>query len=106
MGTGTHARGRPRIARSVRRRTKEEHMATVELDAPAAEAFAERMLGVVNGAMLTLTISIGHRTGLYDTLAELEPATSDEIAAAAGLRERYVREWLAAQLVGGIVEHD
>ena len=29
-----------------------------------------------------------------------------EIARAGGLQERYVREWLAAMLVGGIVEHD
>src|SRR6185503_13875395 len=46
------------------------------------------------------------RTGLYDALGELGPATSEEIAGHAGLNERYVREWLAGQLTGGIVEHD
>ena len=39
-------------------------------------------------------------------MAELPPSTSAEIAAAADLQERYVREWLAAMLVGGVVQHD
>jgi SAM-dependent methyltransferase len=64
------------------------------------------MLTTVNGAMLTLGISIGHRGGLYDAMAELGPATPAGIAEHAGAQERYVREWLAGQLAGGIVEHD
>lgn len=81
-------------------------MAVTEIDQTRAEAFGGQMLSTLNGAMLTLSVSIGHRTGLYDVLSELEPATSDEIAERAGLQERYVREWLAGQLAGGIVEHD
>ena len=34
-----------------------------------AEAFAGRMVGIVNDAMLGLMMSIGHRTGLFDTMA-------------------------------------
>jgi 2-polyprenyl-3-methyl-5-hydroxy-6-metoxy-1,4-benzoquinol methylase len=75
-------------------------------DMERAEEFGGRMVGTVGGAMLTLAISVGHRTGLYDSLAKLEPATSEEIAERTGLQERYVREWLATQLTGGIVEHD
>jgi hypothetical protein len=33
-------------------------------------------------------LSVGHRTGLFDTMAGLEPSTSTEIAAAAKLNER------------------
>ena len=61
---------------------------------------------MLNDGMLSLLASIGHQTGLLDTMAGLEPATSEEIAQAAGLNERYVREWLAGMTVGGIVEHD
>jgi SAM-dependent methyltransferase len=50
--------------------------------------------------------SVGHRTGLFDKLATLPPSTSDEIAAAAGLNERYVREWLGAMVTGRIVDYD
>ena len=56
--------------------------------------------------MLALMTSVGHRVGLFDTMASLPPATSPQIAAAAGLEERYVREWLAAMTTGGIVDHD
>ena len=81
-------------------------MAVAEIDAQRAEAFGGAMFGTINGAWLTLGIGLGHRTGLYDALAELGSSTSTEIAERAGLQERYVREWLAGQLAGGIVEHD
>ncbi len=68
--------------------------------------FGERMLGILNDGMLALMISVGHKTGLFDTLSVLPPATSVDVAAAADLDERYVREWLAAMTTGGIVEHD
>jgi hypothetical protein len=76
----------------------------IEVDAKQAEEFGHRMLGTVNGAMLALGISLGHPAGLYDALAELDAASSDEIALHAGLQERYVREWLAGQLAGAIVD--
>jgi ubiquinone/menaquinone biosynthesis C-methylase UbiE len=50
--------------------------------------------------------SVGHRTGLFDVMAQLPPASSKEIAWAAGLSERYVREWLGAMVTAGVVEHD
>lgn len=71
-----------------------------------ADAFANAMLGHLNGAALALMASIGHRTGLFDTMATMPPANSAEIAAAAGLNERYVREWLGAMVTGGIIEYD
>jgi 2-polyprenyl-3-methyl-5-hydroxy-6-metoxy-1,4-benzoquinol methylase len=81
-------------------------MTTSEMDQDRAEAFAERMLGVLNDGALALMTSIGHRTGLFDVMAGLPPSTSKQIASAAHLNERYVREWLAAMVVGGVVEHD
>jgi SAM-dependent methyltransferase len=80
-------------------------MSTV-LDTTRTQTFAEQALGIVNGGFLSLMLSLGHRTGLLDTLATLEPATSDRIAAAAALNERYVREWLGAMVTGRIVEYD
>ena len=44
--------------------------------------------------------------GLFDTMATLPASTSDEIAKAAGLNERYVREWLNAMTVGRFIEYD
>jgi SAM-dependent methyltransferase len=81
-------------------------MATQVLDQTQKEAFAERMLGIWNDACLALMISIGHQTGLFDTMADLRPSTSEEIARAANLNERYVREWLGAMVTGRIVDYD
>jgi SAM-dependent methyltransferase len=81
-------------------------MAETTYDAERAEAFAGRMLETLNGGALMVMTSVGHRTGLFDALAELGGATSEQLAAAAGLDERYVREWLGAMTSGQIVELD
>ena len=70
------------------------------------DLFAEQMIGALNGAALVLMTSIGHRTGLFDVMSNLPPSTPSEVAGAANLSERYVREWLGAMTTGGIVEHD
>lgn len=78
----------------------------VSFVAAKAEAFAGRFLTALNDGALCLMASIGHRTGLFDVLRELPPSTSEELAAKAGLHERYVREWLGAMVAAGVVEVD
>lgn len=78
----------------------------VAFDPERASAFAQRLLRALNDGALCLMVSIGHRTGLFDTLRNLPPSTSAEIAAAADLNERYVREWLGAMTTSGVMEHD
>ena len=75
-------------------------------DSAKANGFAERLLTTLNDGALCLMISIGHRTGLLDAMRDAAPATSAEIAAKAGLNERYVREWLGAMVTGRIVDVD
>ena len=84
--------------------TSEDQFSTV--DTAAAEEFAERMFGVFNSSALCLLVSVGHQVGLFDTMSTLPPSTSVEIAAAAGLDERYVREWLGGVTAARVVEHD
>jgi hypothetical protein len=81
-------------------------MTTTEYDAERAEAFAGRMLETLNSGAVAVMISVGHRTGLFDALAEIDTATSQELADAASLDERYVREWLGAMTTGRIVEYE
>lgn len=76
-----------------------------DLNQQKSDAFAQRMLTVINHSGLALMVSIGHRVKLFDVMAGMEWVTSDALAAAAGLSERYVREWLGAMATGGIVEH-
>jgi SAM-dependent methyltransferase len=75
-------------------------------DVAKAEAFAGRLVGALNEGALMLMVSVGHRTGLFDALAEHGSSTSAGIAQAAGLDERYVREWLGAMAVGGVVDYE
>lgn len=76
------------------------------VDAAKQEAFAGEVLDVLNKSALALLTSTGHQCGLFDTLATLPASTSAEIADAAGLDERYVREWLGGMVVGGFLEYD
>ena len=77
-----------------------------EFDASKASAFAETLLQTLNNGALCLMVSIGHRTGLFDTMSRIPPGTSAEIAEAGKLNERYVREWLGAMVTAGVVDYD
>lgn len=72
----------------------------------STDQFVARMAGAIDSAALAVLASIGHQTGLFDVLADLPAATSQQIADAAGLNERYVREWLGGAAAGGIVDYD
>ncbi len=75
-------------------------------DEARLEAAADELTQILNAGCLSLMLSLGDRAGLFSTLATTGAVTSDGLATAAGLDERYVREWLGAMTVGRIVEHD
>jgi SAM-dependent methyltransferase len=90
-------------------------MASTEPSAPAqpsapaidqmrAGEFLESMKATYRGAVLTMMIDLGQRTGLFDALAQ-HAGSSAELAERTGLSERHVREWLGAVSVAGIVEY-
>src|SRR5262245_8000635 len=81
-------------------------MGSSSFDADKAGAFADRLLATLNHGALCLMVSVGHRVGLFDTMRDLQPSISGEIAERAGLNERYVREWLGAMVTGRIIEID
>ena len=78
----------------------------VSIESDNADAFLERTCDIINAGAQSVMISIGHRSGLFDVMAKLEPKTSQEIADAAESAERYVREWLAVMVTAGIVHYD
>jgi SAM-dependent methyltransferase len=75
-------------------------------DTDATKAFGSRVMGIVNDSAIGLLLSIGHQTGLFDAMAAIPGATSSEVASAAGLNERYVREWLGGMVSADIVEYE
>src|SRR4028118_1187966 len=61
------------------------------------DAFVERFASSVVGAQEVLSIYIGDRLGLYQALADGSALAAPELADAAGVHERYAREWLEQQ---------
>jgi 2-polyprenyl-3-methyl-5-hydroxy-6-metoxy-1,4-benzoquinol methylase len=74
-------------------------------DVSKAETFAGSLIDTLNKSALSLMTSIGHRSGLFDIMSEMDFATSSEIAGRALLNERYVREWLGAMVTGGVIDY-
>jgi winged helix-turn-helix protein/methyltransferase family protein len=70
------------------------------------DALVERLFGATLGAMDLLSVYLGVRLGLYRALADRGASSSEELAEAAGLNERYTREWLEQQATTGILEVD
>lgn len=79
---------------------------TTTIDATKAEAFGGQMVGFINGAGTMLAMAVGHRTGLFEAMADGVGRDSAGVAAGAGLDERYVREWLNVMTTAGVVEYD
>ncbi len=78
-----------------------------KIDLDKMDAFGERFVGLMNESALGLMISVGYRVGLFETMKRLPDASSSvAIAEAAGLSERYVREWLGCMVAGDIVDVD
>src|SRR6516165_1986082 len=55
--------------------------------------FMGQMLSDLGGAASVALVRIGDALGLYKTLHERGPMTVPELAAAAGVNRRYLREW-------------
>lgn len=70
------------------------------------DALVERLFQAVVGFFDVHAVDLGVRLGLYAALRDAGVATSGELAAATGLNERYVREWLEQQAVTGILAVD
>lgn len=75
------------------------------LDPKKVEEVTDKAVGYLSGAGVSALIYLGDRLGLYRVLSEAGPSTSTELAARAGLHERWVREWLHGQVSAGLVRY-
>ncbi|XP_078580690.1 S-adenosylmethionine-dependent methyltransferase Rv2258c-like [Branchiostoma floridae x Branchiostoma japonicum] len=67
--------------------------------------FAMKMFEIVKAGFVCMAMSVGSRAGLFEVMGRLEePATCQEIADAAGMRVRYVREWVGAMATSGVID--
>jgi hypothetical protein len=68
--------------------------------------FMGQMLSDLGGAASVALVRIGDALGLYKTMHERGPMTVAELAGAAGVNERYLREWLSHQAASNYVSYD
>ncbi|MDQ3610093.1 MAG: methyltransferase domain-containing protein [Actinomycetota bacterium] len=66
----------------------------------------ERLFEATVGTLELFGVYLGSRLGLYRTLSDSGPLRATELAASAGIDQRYAREWLEQQAVAGMVTVD
>jgi SAM-dependent methyltransferase len=75
------------------------------IDPGKLDALLARAVGDLSAGYGGVMVSLGNRLGLYKAMAGAGPLSSRELASRAGCAERYVREWLGAQVAGGYVDY-
>jgi ubiquinone/menaquinone biosynthesis C-methylase UbiE len=88
-----------------RRRNAGGERGAMAIDENKLNEFINRFVGDLGATVAAGNVVIGHRLGLYRTLAAA-PATPEELAAKTDTDPRYVAEWLRGQAAGGYVEYD
>jgi SAM-dependent methyltransferase len=79
------------------------------LNSPSVPADIQAAVGQtiadLGAAFSGVLVNIGRRLGLYEAMVGIGACTSEQLARATGVRERYVREWLNNQAAGGYVRY-
>ncbi|MGX5734663.1 class I SAM-dependent methyltransferase [Bosea thiooxidans] len=75
-------------------------------DPQKLDALVGRLVGDVGASVTGALIVLGDQLGLYKAMADGEPVSAAALAEKTGCKERYVREWLAAQAAAGYVDYD
>nr|XP_054752912.1 S-adenosylmethionine-dependent methyltransferase Rv2258c-like isoform X2 [Lytechinus pictus] len=80
-------------------------MAVQQEPEESLDQFSYRLGQIVENGLTSLSIAFGVKSGLFDVLVENHhtPMTSQELADAASMKERYVREWFGAMAGARIV---
>jgi len=76
------------------------------LDMEKVQNFAFKALGDITATQIGILNMVADRLGLFKTLADVGPVTSEEFATKAGINERYGREWLSAMACHGSITYD
>ena len=81
-------------------------MTAIAIDQSKLDTLVMRAVGDLSAGYGGVMVSLGSKLGLYKAMAGAGPLHSAELAARTGCAERYVREWLNAQVAGGYVDYD
>ena len=80
----------------------EEAMA---VDQQKLDVLVGRLFSDLSAGYGGVMVSLGDKLGLYRAMAGAGPLSSQEVGSRSGCGERYVREWLNAQVAGGYVDY-
>lgn len=80
--------------------------AATMIDESRLEQTLGRSVSEMGAALNGVLVMIGDELGFWRAMDGAGPLTAAELAERTGVRERYVREWLAAQAATGYVEYD
>jgi hypothetical protein len=75
------------------------------VDQQKLDALVGRLFSDLSAGYGGVMVSLGDKLGLYRAMAGAGPLSSQEVASRSGCGERYVREWLNAQVAGGYVDY-
>ncbi len=78
----------------------------MSIDQEKLNQFMQKAVGDLGATFHAALIVIGDKLGLYRKMADVGPVTSSELAKHAGVSERYVREWLAANAASGYINYE
>ena len=81
-------------------------LAAPKIDEAKLNAFVGQMLSDLGGASSVAMVRMGDALGLYKLLQLKGPITSVELAKAANVDERYLREWLSHQAASNYLAYD
>ncbi len=81
-------------------------MSTTNIDESKLNAFIGQMLSDLGGASSIAMVRLGDTLGLYKAIGANGPMTSMELAKAAKVDERYLREWLSHQAASNYLSYD
>jgi SAM-dependent methyltransferase len=78
---------------------------TLEIDQAELESFSMRAIDDLSAGYAGVMVSLGAKLGLYKAMAGAGPISAKELAARTGCAERYVSEWLNAQVAGRYIDY-
>ena len=76
------------------------------MDEAKLHQFVGQMLNDLGGAVSIALVQMGDALGLYKTLHQKGPMTTQELAAEAGVNERYLREWASHHAASNYLSYD
>jgi SAM-dependent methyltransferase len=80
-------------------------MDALAFDNSKLDAFLMQAVGDLSAGYGGVLVGLGHKLGLYKAMAGAGPLGVRELAGRTGCAERYVREWLNAQVAGGYLDY-